>query len=235
MQRALDLLAEFPVPTVAGAVLLDGAVVDHEGPMDHRFRLASIAKTITVWAILIAVEEGIVALDDEVGPPPTTRAPNVASPARPCRRVRIRRTRADRQPRAQPDLLEHGHRGGGRPRGDRGRDALRGVSPTRAARPARMSDDRTAGVTGARDVVDRRRPHPLHAARSRRRRSSPPRPPRTPFVPTSPRWEVSFRAWDVSTRARGEWGSKSVGTSLLTGRERTTLRQLSATSVVPAR
>ena len=34
------------------------------------------------------------------------------------------------------------------------------------------------------------------------------------------RWEVSFRAWDVSTRARGEWGSRSVGTSLRTGQER---------------
>ena len=72
MARALDLLGEFPVPTVAGAVLLDGAVVDREGPGDHPFRLASIAKTISVWAILIAVEEGTVSLDDEVGPPPTT-------------------------------------------------------------------------------------------------------------------------------------------------------------------
>lgn len=72
MDRALDLLGEFPVTTVAGAVLLDGVVVDHEGPLDHRFRLASIAKTITTWAILIAVEEGIVSLDDEVGPPPAT-------------------------------------------------------------------------------------------------------------------------------------------------------------------
>ena len=72
MERALDLLGEFPVTTVAGAVLLDAVVADHEGPLDHRFRLASIAKTITTWAILIAVEEGIVSLDDEVGPPPAT-------------------------------------------------------------------------------------------------------------------------------------------------------------------
>ena len=72
MTRALDLLDEFPVPTVAGAVLLDGVVVDQEGPLDHRFRLASIAKTITSWAILIAVEEGTVSLGDEVGPPPAT-------------------------------------------------------------------------------------------------------------------------------------------------------------------
>jgi len=72
MPRALDLLHDFPVPTVAGAVVVDGVLADSEGPVRHRFRLASIAKTITAWAVLIAVEEGIVALDDEVGPPPTT-------------------------------------------------------------------------------------------------------------------------------------------------------------------
>ncbi len=70
MTRALDLLAKFPVPSVAGAVLLDGVVVDHEGPLDRRFNLASVAKTITSWAVLIAVEEGVVSLCDEVGPPP---------------------------------------------------------------------------------------------------------------------------------------------------------------------
>ena len=72
MARALDLLGEFPVPTVAGAIVVDGTVVDREGPLDHSFRLASIAKTITAWAILVAVEEGTVALDDEIGPPPTS-------------------------------------------------------------------------------------------------------------------------------------------------------------------
>ncbi len=72
MTRALDLLGEFPVPTAAGAVLVDGEVVDSEGPLDHHFRLASITKTITSLAVLIAVEEGTVSLDDEVGPPPTT-------------------------------------------------------------------------------------------------------------------------------------------------------------------
>ena len=72
MARALDLLHEFPVPTTAGAVLLDGRVVDTEGCVDHRFRLASLSKAITAWAILIGVEEGIVALDEPVGPAPTT-------------------------------------------------------------------------------------------------------------------------------------------------------------------
>ena len=70
--RALDLLREFPVPTVAGAVLLDGDVIDAHGPSDHRFCLASISKTITAWAVLLAVEEGIVTLEDPVGPAPVS-------------------------------------------------------------------------------------------------------------------------------------------------------------------
>lgn len=68
MTRALELTAEWPVTTVAAAVVDSGHVVDRIGPGDHLFRLASIGKTITAWACLIGVEEGIVSLDDEVGP-----------------------------------------------------------------------------------------------------------------------------------------------------------------------
>ncbi|MFN3254820.1 MAG: serine hydrolase domain-containing protein [Ilumatobacter sp.] len=66
--RALELTATWPVPTVAAAVVRRGEVLDSIGPSDHRFRLASISKPITTWAVLIAVEEGIVTLDDPVGP-----------------------------------------------------------------------------------------------------------------------------------------------------------------------
>lgn len=68
MGRALELTAEWPVPTVAAAVVADGTVADRIGPTAHLFRLASIGKTITTWACLIGVEEGIIALDDPVGP-----------------------------------------------------------------------------------------------------------------------------------------------------------------------
>ncbi|WP_040495754.1 serine hydrolase domain-containing protein [Ilumatobacter nonamiensis] len=68
MTRALELTAEWPVPTVAAAVIDRGHVVDRVGPTDHQFRLASIGKTITAWACLLGVEEGIVSLDDPVGP-----------------------------------------------------------------------------------------------------------------------------------------------------------------------
>jgi len=68
MTRALELTTEWPVPTVAAAVIHDGAVVDHIGPTHHLFRLASIGKTLTAWTCLIGVEEGIISLDDPVGP-----------------------------------------------------------------------------------------------------------------------------------------------------------------------
>ena len=78
--RALDLVRTWPVPTVAAAVVrLDGPpgvplVLDSEGPTDHVFRLASISKPMSAWATLIAVEEGIVSLDDRVDAPGSERA-----------------------------------------------------------------------------------------------------------------------------------------------------------------
>jgi CubicO group peptidase (beta-lactamase class C family) len=66
--RALDLVRSWPVHDVAAAVIVDGSMVDHEGPIDRPFRLASISKPIATWAMLVAVEEGIVSLEDRVGP-----------------------------------------------------------------------------------------------------------------------------------------------------------------------
>lgn len=70
--RSLQLTAEWPVPTVAAAVLLPNEHLESIGDVDHRFRLASISKMLTGWATLIAVEEGIVALDEPVGQPGCT-------------------------------------------------------------------------------------------------------------------------------------------------------------------
>ena len=69
---ALDLLADWPVPNSAGAVLVDGAVVAAAGDTDREFRLASLAKPISAWAALIAVEEGLVDLDTAIGQPGCT-------------------------------------------------------------------------------------------------------------------------------------------------------------------
>lgn len=66
--RALELTSDWPVPTVAAAIARRGEVLDSVGPTDRAFRLASISKTLVAWACLVGVEEGIIALDDPVGP-----------------------------------------------------------------------------------------------------------------------------------------------------------------------
>ncbi|MEI8239836.1 MAG: serine hydrolase domain-containing protein [Actinomycetota bacterium] len=70
--RALDLVAEWPVPTVAAAVVRPDGDVAVAGPIDHSFRIASISKMLVGWATLVAVEEGIVELDTPVGQPGCT-------------------------------------------------------------------------------------------------------------------------------------------------------------------
>ena len=69
---ALDLTAEWPVPHVSAAVLRGGQVVESVGDADRVQRLASISKPMATWAMLVAVEEGIVALDQPVGQPGCT-------------------------------------------------------------------------------------------------------------------------------------------------------------------
>ncbi len=64
----LDATSTWPVPTVAGAIVHRGEVLERIGPGDHMFRLASIGKVLTAWTCLIAIEEGTIALDDPVGP-----------------------------------------------------------------------------------------------------------------------------------------------------------------------
>jgi CubicO group peptidase (beta-lactamase class C family) len=71
--RALELVTTWPVPHVsAAAVPADGSVVGRTGEPDRRYRLASLTKPLTAWATLVAVEEGIVALDQPVGQPGCT-------------------------------------------------------------------------------------------------------------------------------------------------------------------
>jgi len=69
---ALDLTTEWPVEHVSAAVLRAGTVVATIGDVDRVQRLASISKPMTAWATLVAVEEGIVELDQPVGQPGCT-------------------------------------------------------------------------------------------------------------------------------------------------------------------
>jgi CubicO group peptidase (beta-lactamase class C family) len=70
---ALDAVGSWPVPHAAAAVVAaDGAVVGTTGDTARPFRLASLSKPMAAWATLVAVEEGVVALDDAVGQPGCT-------------------------------------------------------------------------------------------------------------------------------------------------------------------
>ncbi len=69
---ALDLTSHWPVPHVSAAVLVGGTVVATIGDVDRVQRLASVSKPMAAWAILVACEEGVVALDQPVGQPGCT-------------------------------------------------------------------------------------------------------------------------------------------------------------------
>jgi len=70
--NAFDLLDEWPVGRVAAGVMLPDRSTHLYGDANDVFALASITKPLTALATLIAVEEGIVGLDDRCGPPAAT-------------------------------------------------------------------------------------------------------------------------------------------------------------------
>ncbi|MGA1141322.1 MAG: serine hydrolase domain-containing protein [Ilumatobacteraceae bacterium] len=65
--QAFDLLAEWPVDNVAAAMIGRDGEIHLHGDESREFRLASVTKVITAWAVLIACEEGTVSLTDAVG------------------------------------------------------------------------------------------------------------------------------------------------------------------------
>ena len=70
---ALDQIASWEVPNASGAVVgADGTVLGSHGDIDRPFRLASITKVIVGWTAMIAIEEGVIALDDAAGQPGCT-------------------------------------------------------------------------------------------------------------------------------------------------------------------
>lgn len=60
---ALALVAGWPVDHVAAVAITPAGRASTTSPGADRFRLASITKLLTAWAILVAVEEGTVDLD----------------------------------------------------------------------------------------------------------------------------------------------------------------------------
>jgi CubicO group peptidase (beta-lactamase class C family) len=68
----LDGLADWPVPTVAAAVVGPAGVLARRGDTRHRFALASVTKPLVARGAQIAIEEGVIELDTEAGPPAST-------------------------------------------------------------------------------------------------------------------------------------------------------------------
>jgi CubicO group peptidase (beta-lactamase class C family) len=70
--QALRLTETWPVDHAAAAVICPDGSTATNGDRNQRFRIASVAKTLTAWACLVATEEGVVSLDQPVGQPGCT-------------------------------------------------------------------------------------------------------------------------------------------------------------------
>ncbi|PRC41590.1 serine hydrolase [Mycobacterium sp. ITM-2017-0098] len=69
---ALDVLDDWPVPTVAAAVVGPSGDLARHGDIARRFPLASVTKPLVARAAQVAVEEGAIELDTAAGPPGAT-------------------------------------------------------------------------------------------------------------------------------------------------------------------
>ncbi len=71
--QSLRAVEQWPVEHVAVAVVrADGRIRGSHGPQDREFRLASVTKLLTAYAVLLAVEEGAVEWDTPAGPEGST-------------------------------------------------------------------------------------------------------------------------------------------------------------------
>src|SRR5437764_1266848 len=70
----LGAVATWPVETAAVGVTSATATLASIGPLDEALPLASVTKLLTAMAVLVAVEEETLGLDDPVGPEGSTVA-----------------------------------------------------------------------------------------------------------------------------------------------------------------
>jgi CubicO group peptidase (beta-lactamase class C family) len=70
--EALRAIDGWEAGTAAAGLVRAGAEVAVHGPRDRAFGWASVTKLLTGLAVLVAVEEGIVDLDEPAGPPGST-------------------------------------------------------------------------------------------------------------------------------------------------------------------
>lgn len=68
----LQHLSQWPVDTVAGALLHRGEVVETVGDTAREFPVASVTKLLSAYAVMMAVEEGAVELEQPAGPEGST-------------------------------------------------------------------------------------------------------------------------------------------------------------------
>ncbi len=71
---ALDAIESWPVTTVAAGWRRADDAPTSRGDTNHRFELASVTKPLVALAVLVAVEEGSLSLDQPAGPPGATVA-----------------------------------------------------------------------------------------------------------------------------------------------------------------
>src|SRR5580700_4327186 len=74
---ALELVSQWPVDAAAAGILRQTdpgvvVVVDGIGDFDRPFAWASLTKLLVATAVLVAVEEGTISLDEPAGPPGST-------------------------------------------------------------------------------------------------------------------------------------------------------------------
>lgn len=73
LRRATERVLDWPVDHATAAVVAaDGRVLAAAGETEHAFRLASVTKLLTAYAVLVAVEEGAVEWDTPAGPAGST-------------------------------------------------------------------------------------------------------------------------------------------------------------------
>ena len=69
---ALAAIDAWPARNTAAGVARADTVIARHGAATHTYRWASVMKLATAYAVLVAVEEGIVDLDEPAGPPGST-------------------------------------------------------------------------------------------------------------------------------------------------------------------